>query len=147
MKGSASGSRAGTIAYWALAVLFVGFGFLALFSFGGPFLLTGMAMLIVGPWRHRAAVLWPVLVGVWSFVVGYILAAPLGCTSTAVPAIGGSPPPVGHTTCSNLLGIDYSGITPYNPSLLPAFVAALLAAVIGVVVTRYLLARRRPAAV
>ncbi len=131
--------------YWVLAILLVGLGVVAIFSVGAPFLLTGVTMLAVGPWHRRPTVVWPALVGVWSFVVGYLLVAPLGCTSTPVPAIAGSPPPVGHTTCSNLLGIDYSGTGNYNPSLLPAFAAGLLAAVIGVVVACYLLARRRPA--
>jgi hypothetical protein len=125
-------SRVGAIAYWAVAVLFVGFGYLALFSIGAPFLLTGTAMMVVSPWRSRPEVVWPALVGVWAFVLGYILIAPLSCeTSSGMDPI---------TVCTHVFGIQWYG---GNPSLLPAFISGMISAAIGVVVTRYLLTRRR----
>jgi hypothetical protein len=136
-------SRVGGIAYWAVAVLFVGFGYLALFSIGAPFLLTGTAMMVVSPWRSRPEVVWPVLVGVWAFVLGYVLAAPLGCTSTAISSTAGSPLAVSHTTCTNILGIDYSGTGIYNPSLVPSMLAGVAAGGGGALATRFLLLRRR----
>ena len=128
----------GAAVYWAGAVVLVVVGFLAIFSIGAPLLLTGVAMLVVGRWRHRPAVVWPVLAGVWSFVLGYLLVAPLGCSTSAV-----LPGEAGRTTCSNVLGIDYSGTGVYNPSLLPALMAGLAAAAIGVVVTRQITRRMR----
>src|SRR6266508_4677853 len=81
-------NRMGTAAYWGVAVLLVGFGFLGLFSIGAPFLLTGTAMMVVSPWRNRREVLWPTLVGVWVFVLGYVLVAPLSCyTSSSMDPI------------------------------------------------------------
>jgi hypothetical protein len=138
-------NRVGTAAYWGVAVLLAGFGFLGLFSIGAPFLLTGVAMMVVSPWRTRREVLWPALVGVWAFVLGYVLVAPLGCTSTAVAVTAASPVPQSHTTCTNVLGIDYSGIGIYNPSLVPAVLAGLAAGAAGALATRFLLRRRRGA--
>jgi hypothetical protein len=136
-------NRVGTAAYWGAAVVLVGFGYLALFSIGAPFLLTGIAMMVVSPWRSRHEVLWPTLIGVWAFVLGYVLVAPLGCTSRTMAVTAGSPAAASHTTCTNILGIDYSGIGIYNPSLVPAVVVAAAAGVAGCLATRFLLRRRR----
>jgi hypothetical protein len=138
-------SRVGAAAYWAIAVILVGFGYLALFSIGAPFLLTGIALMVVSPWRSRREVLWPALIGVWAFVLGYLLVAPLGCTSRTMAVTAGSPAAASHTTCTNILGIDYSGTGIYNPSLVPALVAAAAAGAAGALATRFLLRRRRGA--
>jgi membrane-bound ClpP family serine protease len=144
MERSAPGRyRLGTLAYWAVAVLFVGFGYLGLLSIGAPFLLTGIALMVVSPWRSRPEVLWPALVGVWAFVLGYVLVAPFGCTSTAISETVGSPRAVSHTTCTNILGIDYSGTGIYNPSLVPALLAGVAAGGAGALATRILIVRRR----
>jgi hypothetical protein len=142
--------RAGGIAYWAGAAVLMLFGFVAIFSIGAPFFLTGAAMIVVGPFRHRREVLWPALVAVWSFVVAYVLVAPLGCTGTSVavaPNIGNAAQ-VGRTTwtCTNVLGIDYSGVGSYQPTLLAALVAGLFAAgAVGFVTRRALRPRARAA--
>jgi hypothetical protein len=140
-------NRLGTAAYWGVAVFLVGFGYLALFSIGAPFLLTGTAMIVVSPWRSRREVLWPTLVGVWAFVLGYLLVAPLGCTSKTMAVMAGSPAAPSHTTCTNILGIDYSGTGIYNPSLVPALVVAAAAGAVGALATRFLLRRRRGATI
>ncbi|HEX9694043.1 MAG TPA: hypothetical protein VGA74_03435 [Actinomycetota bacterium] len=137
--------RVGTAVYWGVAVVFVGFGYLGLFSIGAPFLLTGTAMMVVSPWRSRREVLWPTLVGVWAFVLGYLLVAPLGCTSTAIAVTAGSPVATSRTTCTNILGIDYSGTGTFDPTLLPALVVAAAAGAAGALATRFLLRRRRAA--
>ena len=138
-------NRVGTAAYWGVAVVLVGFGYLALFSIGAPFLLTGIAMMVVSPWRTRREVLWPALVGVWAFVLGYLLVAPLGCTSRTMAVTTGSPAAASHTTCTNILGIDYSGTGIYNPSLVPAVLTGVAAGAAGALATRFLLRRRRGA--
>ena len=124
--------RASGIAYWAGAALLMLLGFVAIFSIGAPFLLTGAAMMVVGPWRHRRHVLWSALAAVWSFVVTYVLVAPGVCTGTSLPAVRGitTTAQVGRTTCTNVLGIDYSGGGLYNPPLMPALFAGLVAAVV-----------------
>jgi hypothetical protein len=139
--------RGGAIAYWSLAAVLTVLGFLDLIAIGAPFFLTGVAMLAAGPWRRDRAVLWPALVAVWAFVAGYVLVAPLGCTSSsgAVPALRGafSSPVPSHTVCTNILGIDYSGTGLYNPSLLPGLLAGFAAALIAAVLTRMLFRRSR----
>jgi hypothetical protein len=133
--------RAGSIAYWGGAAVLVLVGFVAIFSIGAPFFLTGAAMIVVGPLRHRREVLWPALLGVWSFVVAYVLVAPLGCTSSSLPLVGTTDlaQQVGRTTCTNVLGIDYSGGGLYNPPLMPALIVGLsVAIVVGLVARRAL---------
>lgn len=128
----------GTFAYFGLAIALCAVGFVAILSIGAPFFLTGIAMLVVSPWRAREDVLWPVVAAPWAFTVTYVLLAPLSCTGTAYPdGEAGS-----FTECTNVLGIDYSGGGAYNPPLLPAFLAGLIAAGLAAFVIRRLLARR-----
>jgi len=133
--------RARWIGYWILALVLIGFGFLSLFNIGGPLLLTGLAMVAVGPWRRRRDVLWPALVAAWSFALAYVLVAPLGCTSTST-AVPAGPSTVGYTSCTNVLGIDYSGGGAYQAPLLPAVLVALTVAVVVGVAVRVVLSRR-----
>lgn len=130
----------GSIAYWAGAAVLMLFGFVAIFSIGAPFLLTGAAMFVLGPFRHRLHVLWPALIAVWTFVVAFVLVAPLGCATSATSGTGGAGSlAVGRTTCTNVLGIAYSGGGPYNPPLMPALLAGLVAAaVVGLTLRRVL---------
>jgi hypothetical protein len=123
--------------YWGLAVVLVLFGSVAILSIGIPFLTLGIALLALGGWRHQPRIFWPPLVGLLSFFIGFVLIAPGSCTATAT-----SPgDPAGFTTCSNLLGLDYSGEGLYNPPLWPALVAGLVLAAVGGAATRLLLRR------
>jgi len=136
-----------SVAYLSVAVVVCAFGFLALLSIGAPFLLTGVAMLLVYPWRSRPSVLWPTLASIWALSATYVLVAPIGCSSTGgrQPAILGSPSPaIGRsvTTCTNLLGIDYSGGANYNPPLLPALLAGISVAIVVALLLRAVLVRR-----
>jgi hypothetical protein len=131
----------GTFVYFAIAITLCAFGFVAIFSVGAPFFLTGAAMLVASPWRGRRDVLWPVVAAPWAFTVTYILLAPLGCTATGTAGLGGQA--VWRTECPNILGINYSGGGSYDPPLLPALLAGLVAAGLTVAVLRRVLARRR----
>ncbi|CAN5637003.1 hypothetical protein BH23CHL8_BH23CHL8_12510 [soil metagenome] len=91
------------VAYWALSLALVAFGFIAGFSIGQPFFLIGLAMLVLGAFRHRALVFWPAMLAVVAYNIAYWAIAPLGCTST-ITSDGG-----GRTVCSNLLGLPYEG--------------------------------------
>jgi hypothetical protein len=128
----------GTFAYFGLAIALCAVGFVAILSIGAPFFLTGIAMLVVSPWRARKDVLWPVVAAPWAFTVTYVLLAPLSCTGTAYPDGEAR----SFTECTNVLGIDYSGGGAYNPPLLPAFLAGLITAGLAAFVIRRLLARR-----
>lgn len=134
-----------TLAYACVAVALIVFGAAGLFSIGAPFLLTGLAMIVCFPWRHRRAILWPAIAGVWGFTLGYVLLAPIGCTQS-----GGSEGlrlgPVGiaaRTTCNGIL-FDYAGGTSYSPPLLPSVVLGIAAAAGAVLAVRAILRKRTP---
>ena len=129
-----------TWTYIILAVALVLFGVAGLFSIGVPFLLTGLVMLACFPWRRRRDVLWPSLASVWGFTVGYIIVAPLGCTTSGTGAakelvIRAS------TTCKGVL-FDYSGRPLYNPPLLPALLVGLAAGAAAALVVKSIFMRR-----
>jgi hypothetical protein len=127
--------------YLALAVVLVLFGFVGLLSIGAPFLLTGLAMLVVYPWRRRRDILWPALAGVWGLVLGYILVAPLGCTTSSIPS-DHALVSEGFTRCNGVF-FDYAGGGSYNPPLLPALLVGLVVAVVSAAVVRTVLSRER----
>ena len=132
----------GAWAYAALAVGLVLFGYVGVFSIGAPFLLTGVAMLICFPWRRRPDVLWPALAGVWGLTLGYVLVAPLTCTSTVSADTVAGVTRAGLTRCNGIF-LDYSGGPSYNAPLLPALLFGLAMAAASAVLVRMAFARRR----
>jgi hypothetical protein len=116
--------------YWFLAGALILFGLVDLVAIGLPFLVLGLTLIGVGPFRKRPEVFRPAIAAALAFIAVGFLFVPLGCTTrgTAVPSTAVSPGSEagGLTTCSNALGIDYSGPSPYSPPLLPAFVAGLV---------------------
>ena len=97
------------MSYWIAALLLVAFGFVTGFSIGPPFLLVGLAMLVLGPLRRWPRLFWPSLVGVIAFTFGVVLFVPLSCTATA--EIG----QVSYIACTGILGPIWSGSGLYNP--------------------------------
>jgi hypothetical protein len=126
--------------YTFLAVALVLFGAAGLFSIGLPFLLTGLVMLALLPWRRRREILWPSLAGVWGLTLGYLLVAPLGCTTTA-PNGSGFRPPSPATTCNGLF-FEYVGGRSYDPPFLPALLVGVVVGVAAFLVSRALIRRR-----
>jgi hypothetical protein len=143
LRSPCEDGRVKALAYWALVVVLIAFGILAIFSIGAPFLLMGLMLAILSPWRDRRGVLWTGLAVVFGFVLGYVLVAPLTCSFPPDVIIkGAGMEPV--VRCSNLLGIPYRGTGNYNPSLVPAFLAGLgLATAVGITSAWFF--RRRPA--
>jgi hypothetical protein len=129
--------------YWANVVVLVLFGLIAIFSIGAPFLLLGIMLAVLSPWRTRRGVLPTGTAVVLGFVVGFVLVGPGGCTSTA-GSVGGAQS-LGTTTYSNVLGISYEGAGTYNPSLLPGLLAGIVLAAIAGVTTAWLYRRHQPA--
>jgi len=80
-------------------------------------------------------------VGVAALVLGYMLIAPLQCSAGG--GAGHQGVFVGRTTCTNLLGIDYSGTSSYNPPLWPALLGGIGSGLVAASLARVLL--RRPA--
>ena len=132
-----------TASYWALVAALCLFGIVGMFSIGMPFLILGITLAVVAPWRTQPAVLWPAVAAVVAFVAGFILVTPLGCSTSASSASSVSTDlPDQTTTCTNVLGIDYSGQGLYNPSLLPALLAGLALSVLAAATVRVMLKRR-----
>ncbi len=128
------------MAYWLIAVALVVLGFLTGFSIGVFILPVALAMLVLGPFRHRPMAYWPSMTAVIGFVIGYAALAPLYCEARS--ELGG---PI-TTVCTSLIGIRYSGPGGYNPSLGPATVGGLVtAASTGLLVFGIMWRRRRRA--
>jgi hypothetical protein len=97
------------LSYWIAALLLVAFGFVTGFSIGPPFLVVGLALLVLGPVRRWPRLFWPPLVGVLAFSLGVVLFLPLTCTATA--DVG----QMSKTVCTGILGPAWSGSGLYNP--------------------------------
>jgi hypothetical protein len=124
--------------YWILAAILIAFGVIGLASIGLPFLLVGLTLLFLAPHRAKPATFWPALLAVLAFIAGYVLVSPLSCTESALAGSG----QLGHTSCFNLLGIDYAGRGVYNPPLWPALLAGVAAGLMTGFVSRWILSRR-----
>jgi len=133
----------GSAGYWAVVVVLVAFGTVTGFSVGLPFLLIGLTLAVMGPFRKRAVVFWPVVIAVLAFTGGFGAVAPISCSTTSFRAAAGRA--ASNTTCTNLLGIDYSGPGTDNPSLMPALTSGLIAAVTLGFLSRVWLRRRHGA--
>ena len=116
--------------YWITTFGLIVFGFVGMLSIGRPFLLVGLALLLLSPLRTRPAAFWPPLAAVIAWNVGYLAIAPMTCTATQTVGVGSSGASESSTVCSSLTGIVYSGRGVYNPPLEPANQAALLLAVV-----------------
>lgn len=135
---------------WGLVVggiLLMGFGFLAILSIGMPFFVVGCLLFVAGVTgvhRTNPGIFWPLINAIVVFFAVYVLVAPLACTRSAIEVLNGdgSSAGVATTSCSNLLGIEYSGGISYDPPLWPAVVAAVTAAAVTLPVTRRVVHQR-----
>jgi hypothetical protein len=130
-------------AYLAVGIALALFGYLALFSIGFPFLLTGVLMLALTPVRRRAAIIVPTLLWPWVFTIGYLLVAPLGCTTFTMPRIaGGVRDSVEGSTRCHALFFTYAGDALYNPPIWPALLVGVVFATGVALIARRWLAHR-----
>jgi len=131
-----------SVLYWGIVVVLVLFGTASLPSVGLPILLLGFTLAGLGPVRAQRLVFWPALMCVICAVLGFVLVVPWSCSTTSPASpTSGSAVSEGRTTCSNLIGLDYSGTEDYNPSHIPALLAGLVAAACGSVGTWMILQR------
>jgi hypothetical protein len=133
-------------AYLAVAIALVLFGYLALFSIGFPFLLTGLLMLALVAFRRRVEIMAPAVLWPWVFTLGYVLVAPLGCTTSATPMVVNGVGAVEGATRCNAFIFSYAGDAPYSPPIWPALLfGAALATGVALLVRRAIRRRRTPA--
>jgi hypothetical protein len=104
------------------------FGVLAAFSIGLPFLVVGIAMLALGPFRGRPRLFLPGLFGVIAFVVGASLVVPWACEGTATAGDGS------FTVCRSLVGLTWSGPGLYDPPAEASWLAVVVGLAAGLVV-------------
>lgn len=128
----------------ALGIVLVLLGFLAIFSVGFPILLAGLFVLLAattGAHRRHPQVYWPLVAATSLFFVGYVLVAPLTCTSRATVVDGVEE--VGGTSCTNVVGIEYGGGQDYAPPLWPAAIVGITAGALAGALTRRLISDPR----
>jgi hypothetical protein len=129
--------------YIAIAVILIVFGYLALFSIGWPFALTGILMLALIGQRHRFDVLAPALAWPWVFTIGYVLVAPIECTRLAMPKVADGVGTLEGMTRCNAVFLTYAGGADYSPPLLPALLTGLVLATAASLAIHRTLRRRR----
>jgi hypothetical protein len=142
-RNRAYGDGMRKISYLAVAIAIALFGYLALFSIGFPFLLTGLLMLALTPLRRRIEIMTPALLWPWVFTLGYVLIAPLGCTRFTTPTIVDGVGTFEGTTRCNALFFAYAGDGSYSPPIWPALLVGAAFATGIVVLVRRTMTRRK----
>lgn len=112
------------MSYWLIALTLIAFGMIAALSIGAPFFVVGVVLLVLGPFRRRPLVFWPVLLAVVSGILAYVLLVPMFCTVTS--ELGAS----GETICRNLAGQRWVGGEAFSPPFEPARSASIVVAVV-----------------
>lgn len=110
--------------YWGLVLLLAGVGFISILSIGSFFLLIAITLLVLSPFRSRPWIFWPGVALVLGFIVGYVMVAPLTCSST-----DGSP-----WVCRSAVGVEYTGSPEVG--LVGGGVFGLIGAAIAWLITR-----------
>ncbi len=144
MEEGRSRSSIGPIVYWIVAIALTAFGFLALLSMGAPFLLLGLTLMVMYPFRRRPRLFWPVVVGAITLSAVFFLAEPFGCEREGISTSEGVEEQRG--TCSSIIGIDYEGVGDWDPSPVPAALAGVVAGGVAAAITWVVVARRSPSA-
>jgi hypothetical protein len=115
--------------YWTVAVVLIAYGIAGAMTIGRPFFLIGLAMLVLGPVRHRPRVFWPPLLGLVAYNIAFWTITPFYCSATSV--VGGP----STTTCSSLIGIpwpaDSSGVADPGAAFV---ITNLVGVVVGIAV-------------
>ncbi len=116
--------------YWIASFALIAFGILGAMTIGLPFLLIGLAMLLLSPIRRRPLAFWPIFLGFVSFNLAGLLIEPFYCSATT--AVGGGS---SQTTCSSLTGIPWPADATGAGASSTGFVIALgISVLIGVAV-------------
>jgi hypothetical protein len=98
-------------------------------SIGLPFLMIGLAMLLLGRLRHRTLVYRPIMLGLIAYNIAFWLTIPFYCSSSSTPDGGSS-----AATCSSLIGIPWpDDATGMNVTPAAFGIAFAIAVVVGIV--------------
>jgi hypothetical protein len=93
--------------YWIVSLGLIAFGIVSALSIGLPFLLMGLAMLVLSPIRHRPLAFWPPMLGLIAYNIAFWAIAPFSCSITGT--VGGG---LSAATCTSPVGIRW----PDDPS-------------------------------
>jgi hypothetical protein len=115
--------------YWAASIALIVFGTLGLMTIGLPFLMIGVAMLLLGRFRHRAMIYWPIMAGLIASNIAFWLTIPFYCSASSTP-VGGS----SAATCSSLISIPWpDDATGMNVTPAAFGIVSSFAIVVGIV--------------
>lgn len=116
--------------YWLVALALIFLSYPTGFSIGPFLFLVGLAMLVLGPFRHRPSIYWPPMAAMLAFLGGYLAVEPLFCSATTSD-VGTST--TSTASCSSVIGITYAGTNaPRLPGVYAGVVLALITAVVVV---------------
>lgn len=124
-----SGSR-----YWLVVLILTVLGFLTIFSLGLYFWYLAVALTLLAPFRSRPKVFLPGLALFLGFLFAYVLTAPWGCSQSFVSTTSGEEL-TSPVVCTSLVGIEYSGSEPFEPSRTPALIAGVVTGLVAAGVT------------
>lgn len=115
--------------YWAAGLGLIVFGTLGLMTIGLPFLMIGLAMLLLGRMRHRTLAYWPIMLGLIASNIAFWLTIPFYCSASSTVGGGSS-----AATCSSLIGIPWpDDATGMNVTPAAFGISFGLAIVVGIV--------------
>jgi membrane protease YdiL (CAAX protease family) len=132
-----------SLRYWLMVLALIALGFLTIFSLGLYFWFIALALVLLSPFRSRPRIFRSGIALSLGFLIGYVLVAPWGCVQsfTSDPTTGEET--VSPVVCTSPIGIEYSGLEPFDPSRTPALFAGGASAVIAAGVTWMVTAAKR----
>ena len=119
-------------AYWGSVLALVAFGIVAILSIGFVFLALGIALAALSPYRSSPRIFRTGMALVVGFLFGYLIVAPWSCTASV--GFGSASGATTSESCRSLLGIEYSDPSPI-PGLIAGGAIALLGATLAFATT------------
>lgn len=128
--------------YWLGVLVLIALGFLTIFSIGMYFWFIALALIVASPFRARPAIFRSAMALFLGFLLGYVLIAPWGCSTTFTSDSTTGEETLSPVVCTSPVGIEYSGPQPFDPSPAPALVAGGVSAVVASLATRLVAASK-----
>lgn len=124
-------STGSALGYWVLVVALVAMGYLTAFSIGALFWFIAFALIVMSPFRSRPRIYRSGMALFVGFLIGYVLIAPWGCSQSFAADLTTGEETLSPIVCTSLVGVEYSGPEPFDPSPLPALIAGGASAVVA----------------